>query len=628
MGKTRKNPARLIRFLVVVSLLVLLAWIGWNFATHSRKRQKIPVELEHITSQRVEKREKIEHFEIKGAKENFKVRADQHYMGEDDRYHLEGNVEVVIFKRSEETDIFLSAQEIVYDGEWNHFFVSGGARVEFEDIVIQTPSLDYDNKREVFTTDEGAAFTSQTISGSAQRMFYSMAKERLRLNESVFLKIKPRLETSFPFEIEGDRLDYNRKKNKGKMEGHVFLIHGKSQAWAESVEFELYGRAEQMKNMYFKGQVRALIEEEEREEDPSGETALIPQGTKREILADELSLRGFKDVPKVHSWEAKGGCSLKFFSSGEGFSLIEGEKLEFVINRKGRLKSFKATKNTKITEQGETPGEVRIVEGETLVTTKDDILEVKGTKRRRPRIMVKEGEIQADEAYIELEKKDFEVTGDVKMSLQLAKGENENIGFFSKEQPIFITSGRMRFSDEKQRFLFKEGTKMWQGRETLMAGTVGILLGEGKILCSEGVKTVVPYKPKDREEEILEISAEIMEFTPEENLISFEGKASLALKNINLEAQTIEVLLGDEPGDIKEILGHDKAVIVQDRREGRGKEAVYDVAKDSVVLTGNPVLIDKDQGEIRGDKLTFHMGDGRIVVENKDRERSVTVIKS
>ncbi len=628
MGKTRKNPARLIRFVVVTFLLLLLAWIGWNFATHSRKRQKIPVESEHITSQRVEKREKIEHFEIKGAKENFKVRADQHYMGDDDRYHLEGNVEVVIFKKSEETDIFLFAQEIVYDGEWNHFSVSGGARVEFGDIVIQTPSLDYDNKKEVFTTDKGAAFTSETISGSAQNMFYSMNQERLRLNENVFLEIKPRLKTSFPFEIEGNRLDYNRKKKKGKMEGQVFLIHGNSQAWAESVEFELYGQAEQMKDMYFKGKVRALIEEEEREEDSSGETALIPPGTKREILADELILRGFRDVPKVHSWEAKGGCSCKFFSSGEGFSLIEGERLEFVINRKGKLKSFKATKNAKITEQGDTPEELRIIEGETLITTEDDILEVKGTKRRRPRIVVKEGEIQADEVDVELEKKDFEVIGDVKMFLQLAKGENENIGFFSKDQPIFITSGRMRFSDEEQRFLFREGTKMWQKRETLMAGIAAIRLKEGKILCSEGVKTVVPYKPKDREEEILEISAEVMEFKPEENLISFEGKGSLTLKNIDLKAQTIEVLLGDEPGDIKEILGHDDVIIVQGRREGRGKEAVYDVAKDSVELTGNPVLIDKDQGEIRGDKLTFHMGDGRIVVENKDRERSVTVIKS
>ena len=100
------------------------------------------------------------------------------------------------------------------------------------------------------------------------------------------------------------------------------------------------------------------------------------------------------------------------------------------------------------------------------------------------------------------------------------------------------------------------------------------------------------------------------------------------MKNIDLKAQSIEVHKGSEKGEIGEIVAHKRVIIVQDKREGHGEQAVYDVEKDSVVLTGNPVLIDENQGEIRGDKLTFHMGDGRIVVETKDKERSVTVIKS
>ncbi len=43
---------------------------------------------------------------------------------------------------------------------------------------------------------------------------------------------------------------------------------------------------------------------------------------------------------------------------------------------------------------------------------------------------------------------------------------------------------------------------------------------------------------------------------------------------------------------------------------------------------GNPILIDEDKGKTEGSKLTFYMADGRIVIENKDRERSETVIKS
>ena len=47
----------------------------------------------------------------------------------------------------------------------------------------------------------------------------------------------------------------------------------------------------------------------------------------------------------------------------------------------------------------------------------------------------------------------------------------------------------------------------------------------------------------------------------------------------------------------------------------------------TIELTGNPKLFDKNKGESEGDKLTFHLADDRIIVENKDRKRSETVIK-
>ena len=61
--------------------------------------------------------------------------------------------------------------------------------------------------------------------------------------------------------------------------------------------------------------------------------------------------------------------------------------------------------------------------------------------------------------------------------------------------------------------------------------------------------------------------------------------------------------------------------------EGKGKQARYYVTNNSIILVGNPVVIDKIRGETRGDKLTFFLADDRILVENQERERSVTEIK-
>jgi lipopolysaccharide export system protein LptA len=118
-----------------------------------------------------------------------------------------------------------------------------------------------------------------------------------------------------------------------------------------------------------------------------------------------------------------------------------------------------------------------------------------------------------------------------------------------------------------------------------------------------------------------------MTYFPEENLVLYQNKSSLTVKDVNLQSQSISVNLGEEDKSIQKIVARTKVVIVQEMGEARGEEAVYDPENESLILLGSPVLIDKDGGRTEGHKLTFHMADDRILVENKDRERSVTVIK-
>ena len=75
------------------------------------------------------------------------------------------------------------------------------------------------------------------------------------------------------------------------------------------------------------------------------------------------------------------------------------------------------------------------------------------------------------------------------------------------------------------------------------------------------------------------------------------------------------------------IVARDKVVVKQKDYEGLGDEARFDVREEIITVVGNPVLIDKDKGRTEGGKLTFYMTDGRILIENKDRDRSVTIIK-
>jgi len=624
------NLPKIMRVGTAILLLILLAIIVRYFTTRSLREHQIPMKTEKITQQKIEKKDKIVHFEIKGDKESVKVKADKHYVGEDNNYHAEGNVEIIFFKKREDRDVFIYGDELVYDKDWNHFVLFGQAKVKFKDLVIESVSLHYDNKKELFWSESGVDFSSGSLSGTALKMVYLMKQEKIELQENVHLHIRPNLETSFPLIAEGKKFEYSRKKRHGVMEGGVNLFHGESRASASNLEFDLFPDEENIRTLVLKGKVKATIIEEERENISSeSRSSHFSQSAKREVEAEEIELRAFPDLQKIQAIEANGDCSFKFVSSSGSFTQILAESIKFLFDRQGGLREFHALKNARMIDLDESSDEPRLIEGDTLtIKGKTDVLRVKGKGQFEARVASSGSEIFAEEIAVFLDNNDLEAKKGVKVVLKSKNGEVKRIGIFSKEHPVFIKAKEMRYVDEGERFIFKGNTKAWQEKKILLAEEIVLYEETGEILCRGGVKSVFPHKPKeDEKEERLEISSDKMTFNPEENLLSYEKRSSLKVKDIDLRAHSVSVYLNEEEGDIEKIIAREKVVIVQNLGEGRGEEAIYDPEKESLVLLGNPVLIDKDKGITRGDKLTFFIADDRILVENKARDRSVTVIK-
>lgn len=610
------NWARGIRVTIAVVLLIILSIITRYFISHSRKQLEIPIVPKELTQHKIEKREQIEHFEFKGEKGRFQVRGDRHYAGEDDNYYLEGKVEIIDFGKRKEQDTFLYGDKVIYDKEWNHFLLSGQVKVKYKDAIIKAVLLYYDSEKELFSSDKGVSFSSPRITGSAQKMVYSMKQERVRLQGSIHLEMKPKLETSFPLIVKGNTFDYSRKSKKGVMEGDVRLFHGKSQASAESSNFELFPDEEQMKSLFLKGKAKAsLIQEEKKNEE-------------RKIEAEKIRVEAFQNLSKIQSVEAEGNCTYKHISPSGSLTLINAESIKFALNDEGELREFYAKKKARMVAQGESSEERQIIIGEEMILDgKTNVLSVKGKGKFEAKVTSSLSEIFAEEIAVFLDNNNLEAKGGIKVVLKAQNKEKESADIFSKEQPVFITSKEMRYFEEEKRFLFSGNVKVWQEKEMLFSKEVTLDSETGKILCTGGVRSIFPYKPEEGEERRIEISADKMTFKPDENLISYEGDTSLKVEDIKLQAQTISVYQKEEHGDMKRIVAQGKVVIVQNLREGRGERARYDLDKETIVLLGNPVLIEKDKGKTTGDKLTFHIADGKIVVESKDRERSVTVIK-
>jgi len=624
------NIPKIMRAGIIILLVILLVIIVRYFMIRSLGKPQVPVKTDDLTQQKIEKKDKVVHLEIKGGEESVRFKADKHYVGEDKNYHAEGNVEIIFLKKREGKDVFIYGNEVVYDKDWNHFELSGQGKVKYKDLVIESISLNYDNKKELFSTAKGGSFSSEGFSGTAQRLDYLMGQEKLHLQENVHLRLRPNLETSFPVIAQGKRLEYSRKSRQGVMDGGVRLFHGESRATASNLKFELSEDEDNLRTLVLKGKAKAFIREEEKKDiSSSRRPSPFSQSAMREVEAEEIELKAFPDFRKVQAVAASGNCSFKFVSSSGSFTHILAESIKFLFDQEGELREFEALKKAKMIDQEENSEERRLIEGDALIIKdKTDVLRVKGKGPYEARVASSESEVFAEEISIFLDNNNLEVKTGVKVVLNSKKGGKKRIGLFSKEQPVLINAREMRYFDEEKRFLFNGDIKAWQEKRILLAEEIVLYEDTGKILSTGGVKSIFPHKPKDEEkEERVEISSDKMTYHPEQNLIFYEKRSSLKVKDIDLRAQSVSVYLSEEEGDMEKIIARGNVVIVQNLGEGRGEEAIYDPDKESVVLLGNPVLIDKDRGITRGDKLTFYLADDRILVENKARERSATVIK-
>jgi lipopolysaccharide transport protein LptA len=624
------NIPKIMRTGIIILLVILLAIIVRYFIIRSLRKPQVPLKTDDLTQQKIEKKDKIVHFEIKGGEESVRFKADKHYVGEDKNYHAEGNVEIVFLKKREGKDVFIYGNEVVYDKDWNHFVLSGQGKVKYEDLVIESVSLNYDNKKELFSTAKGVSFSSEGFSGTAQKLDYLMEQEKLHLQENVHLRLRPNLETSFPIIAQGKRLEYSRKSRQGMMDGGVRLFHGESRATASNLKFYLSEDEDNLRTLVLKGKAKAFIREEEKKDiSSSRRSSPFSQSTMREVEAEAIEIRAFPFLQKVQALEASRNCSLKFVSPSGSFTHILAEYVKFLFDQEGELREFEALKKARMIDQEESSEERRLIEGDSLIIKdKTDVLRVKGKGPYEARVSSSGSEVFAEEISISLDNNNLEVKRGVKVVLNQKKGEKKRIGLFSKESPVLINAKEMRYFDEEKRFLFNGDIKAWQEKRILLADEIVLYEETGKILSTGGVKSIFPHKPKDEEkEERVEISSDKMTYHPEQNLIFYEKRSSLKVKDIDLQAQSVSVYLSEEEGDMEKIVARENVVIFQSLGEGRGEEAVYDPDKESVVLLGNPVLIDKDRGMTRGDKLTFYLADDRILVENKAKERSATVIK-
>ena len=631
-GNKRKNAFSLawsIRTGVIVTLLLLLVVSSAYFLSRSKKKPQIQSEITEIPQQKIEKVEQISHFEAKGAKGNFSLKANQHYKGKDENYYLEGDVEVIDFGKNESDNVFIRGEKVIYDKDLIHFVMEGKSQVKYKDWVINSKLLNYDKNKEIFTSDKGISFFSQSIKGAAPKMLYSLKQEILRLKEKIRIELTQDEKDVFPLVIEANGLEYYRKKREGEAAGDVYLSQNNSFARANTMKFLLSKDERNVESIILKGEVSVFLVDESIKNRNLSQGRLIIPGGKNEIEAEEIQLQVEQKLSRVSQIKTKGKCRIKSFDDSGNYIEIQGEFLDFQFTPGGELRKFYALDNVTVVEHEEETGIQRYLAGQEIILDQEsNTLKIKGKKTTEAQIVSQENEIYADEIIINLENNDVEAFGGIKVvSKQMER--KRSVGYFSDKLPVFFIAQEMRYESEKKRFFFKKKIKVWQREKMLLTDELSLFEDRGELNCRGGVKTVFPLELKDKgKKERIEISSDLMNFNSQQNIVSFEKKTFLKYEDVNLRANSVSIRFGEQNNSLNRILAHGGVTFSRERVRGRAEDVLYDLDEQAVILTGDPVLEDSNRGITRGDKLTFYLGDGRIVVENRGRKRSVTVIKS
>ncbi len=616
---------RAMRAVLAGVLVLVVAVIVFYFVSHRRPPTVVPAKVTEVPAKQVEKQEGIEHIDFRGER-TIQVKAGTWRRGDDDLFYLEKDVEVRDLAKKGGKEIFISGDKVSYDKDWAEVRLQGNAMLKYGDVQFESSDFVYRKEADVLSTENGVAISSPKLSGSAARMTYSFKEETTRLEGEVSLRSKGESADSPPFKINARVLTYRRPERRGRAEGEAGFSLGDSRGGAEAIDFRMTDDEQYLLEFSLRGQAWASLVEAAKS-DASGPAV----SRTHEMQAEEMDGRAFLDLNRIHSVEARGGCLLdSHVGDGRPVRVRSGE-MKFVFDKLGGLREYQAVTQANLVERGRDGEVARTISGANIaIEGQGDSLLVEAPESGEASVISPEIEITGRQIKLMPRTEDIFAAGNVKILLKGRAKEGESVGFFSGGQPVMAVAGAMSYESTAERLRIGDGARMWQEKQVLSGNEISVERATGALQGSGHVQAVFPRvsKKEPAKEEKLEVGGDSLSFSQKDHLLTYRNACWLKTQNISLTSDRIDVRMTGEGNTIRTIEAKGRVVIISDFREGRGNNALYDLDKETIDLTGNPSLTDKEKGVIEGDKLTFYLDDGRIHVENSDRDRSITVIKS
>lgn len=207
--------------------------------------------------------------------------------------------------------------------------------------------------------------------------------------------------------------------------------------------------------------------------------------------------------------------------------------------------------------------------------------------------------------------------------------------------PIHVVADHLRYEAAAERAHFQGRVHLWQGSDLLEAGWLELDRRQGRLEARNQVYSIFQDVPQARPEDgatpatgqrsspqpsgPVEIRSDRVLYQQPEQKAIYQGSVrmqhhstSVTASELELFFQPAEPAVGAGAARIERALARGQVNIRDAGRKATGNRAEYFPARSQVVLFGEPAaIVDPQRGTTAGARLTYHMGDDRILVEGE-----------
>ncbi len=594
--------------------------------------------------------ERIELTDLSGGSRRLSVKAKVVQQDEDGRLRLEG-IEELVVDREAEPPLILSAERGETDASHRLIRLEGGVNVREEEggLAVSLPILEVDEESGEARSIGEVAIEEPPYRGRAASVVYGLHGQPTVLSgveihgkdgstlaaQHARLLDGPR-DVDLSGDVRAQGMDWTlasgrlriRRDAEGRLR-HAAAADGVEGSRAAASDLGPAGR-------FAADAIEATWDAEGRPE------SVLLEGNARLQRGSDVLTAGRIEVARsaaAGEWETRAKGSVRAAGPWKDApAAVQSEGLTAALNAHGGLLRAEFEKDVRFEGSG-TAGEAeRLV----FVPSGRGEATLRSGPGRRARLARERTRVAADTLTTDPDGTEVTAEGRVESTLlpapsSAARGPKGG-GLFVEGEAVHFVSARLTSRSAETRLVFDGEVRGWQGERNLSADHVEVRRQPEELHAKGSVNTRMPRErgASTSESDYVRVSADRLDYEAAERKAVYTGSVRVRQAEGWLEAARVEVLLGEDGGEVREMLAsgkvrfefhHSAGGSMPQPATGEGDRVEYVPKESAVRLFGDesPAMVRRagaQGGTTTGRVLRYRLDLGTIEVESGDRDRA------